>query len=718
MLRSTAVRMGLAVVASMLVLLPPAPILAAEVDCAGAGSLVTNGALDEAETRFRLLLEEDPSDACAQQGLGDVAGAWVARGAALAASSLNGPASEAYARALAVEPGNDAAAAGLAAIAAGASPEPTAAKDVFATARALRAAGFETEAREALGKAVEANPASTVPPDLDPVIPAPAREFGAGLAQVGPFIQNIGVAFGGAALVAVAVLLLIGYGWNAWRSTVRLGEFLNQAKEPKPDVQVASMIGAEFGVLRAEGGGPGLQFMSGPDQAVPALKDVAAIAPQLGGLAAIAALVPRRVSTVRGGLLPTGSRGAGIMVELTHRTGRTTASTSLWERQLLDAHPASAGDDEPAPDTDGATAKEGDDAPEAQLSGDTRRYLALAAASWAMFHLPWGRDGARQRQRILRTSDDMSYVHFRVGALAQELKQFTRARSSYTRALDKDPGNVGALFNIAILNVLEGEGENPQQAAVHSRSLDRLREALALLDQLEVDRYDRLWYRVRYNIAATHLHLSVLKDAYEVKQNHARCAREAALKLVVATAESIQEVEKPKKPAGLVTFLKVVEGAAVAVLADAVVRIDPVTQNARPKHPAAEAKRRQQLIDQLTTAREGIPADWLISYLGDPASLAPRVRYNLACYWSGRREFDAALTELRYGVEGGGAVEWAKLDPSLADLRVDRKEEFAAILRTAIDPNQPEPPRPTIEEMIRRGFHARLVKLRLRNAGG
>jgi len=55
-----------------------------------------------------------------------------------------------------------------------------------------------------------------------------------------------------------------------------------------------------------------------------------------------------------------------------------------------------------------------------------------------------------------------------------------------------------------------------------------------------------------------------------------------------------------------------------------------------------------------------------------------RARYNLACYYAGRHQYQSALSELRGALETAprDLVAWARDDPSLAGLRKEKKPEF------------------------------------------
>jgi hypothetical protein len=314
---------------------------------------------------------------------------------------------------------------------------------------------------------------------------------------------------------------------------------------------MSDLIQGELAALKEEGGGPWLRLLTTTDAAI----DVGSIESgggRLKDLGALLRLLPGRTRTVRLQLLPAGAMGQGIAVTIETSTNRVGATTTLWERRYARAAEFPA---DIAIDTEKTRA----------ASTEALECLGLAAAAWVAYQTLRASPSA-DRAGLL-TQQWESYALFRVGARMQFLGLATAARRLYLEALTDDPRNRGALFNLGVLDFQEGN----EQSAIDRLSV--VEEEIRRNPIPDAWRFDRLWYRTEYNIAAAEWNLAFRqgKPSPEVKSRVRRRIRD----LVEAADDAIDQLggadmlQTGSRYADLSRFLVDVRSAAIVIYSDA-----------------------------------------------------------------------------------------------------------------------------------------------------
>lgn len=343
----------------------------------------------------------------------------------------------------------------------------------------------------------------------------------------------------GFALV-VAALLLLTFLWRSRRRSLAIEDFTG----PNPEIAkgLSALVRTELHRLREEGAGVGLRFVEGPDKPISIPDEIKSLPGPLGGLAALAVLVPQRVQTLAGRVHPPGERGVGLTVSLLSGSRETRGSITVWEEEFGSGNEAEAS-----------------------------YRLAIAGAAWVAYQLV--KPGYRREHRALLTWDWQSYALFRVGAVCHEAGDTAAARSAYAKALDIDPLNRGALFNLATLDFAD------RCHAPAIARFDLVRAETERAGGATGHAYDRLWYRSTFNVAAAYLHERATQMYEPGLERPAACtlavdlgpALEAALDLVRTTTRTISRLEARRHrmshaERSLLGFLRVVESAGGVVL--------------------------------------------------------------------------------------------------------------------------------------------------------
>lgn len=388
--------------------------------------------------------------------------------------------------------------------------------------------------------------------------------------------------------------------------------------------------------------------------------------------------------TVDGKVLAKGQRGVGV--SLTIARGRhIIRTTTLWQLTYeLGSLPT---DDEKTP--------------------PPLDRLAIAGAAWAQYEwLGWLR--GQELRKSLGTDDWQSFAFLKVGCHTM-VHDASRdlAQALFAQAVDRDPENREALFNLA---VIDRRRDEPGQAI---ERLSRLAEALAPeqttatvartqardRDSLGREAFDRelLWYQATYNLAAAHVQRYL--ERYKPRDwpyndrdfiQAMRYARlvvrdiEFALRWHGLWGPVMSAAQKRRQPE-----LVAVEGPAIALLAG-LLAMGRSGQEITGR-PAAKACSRSAIITGAETA--GYSPDLLVEgfLMKDPRRASYRARYNLACYYSRlaamkgaggdqERLFTRALEELALAVETGDLTVFAETDSGLEQLRKAKPAPFRRVL--------------------------------------
>ncbi len=181
-------------------------------------------------------------------------------------------------------------------------------------------------------------------------------------------------------------------------------------------------------------------------------------------LSVLPSLWPPTVFTLRGELLYSAEKGAGMALRLL-KAGEVNTGITLWEEDF-----GSVGDEfDPA----------------------AHHRLADYAATWLFFN-------TAKRQMLLGTSDWRAYVCFQAGLHAADAGESGLARDMYVNALRIDTNLHAARLNLALLAPREQ----------YDLVTDSLKYATKNADQLDLTRY-----RAKYSLAAIQLELGDKKTA-------------------------------------------------------------------------------------------------------------------------------------------------------------------------------------------------------------
>jgi len=458
-----------------------------------------------------------------------------------------------YQRALGIDVEQPIALAGSDALDQPATPAPTSSPsplpDPMAIARALYAAGYDTEARAQVQKAIEADPFASIPPDLDRLGSWPAgaaRSTARDLWELALW-----------SVVLVILGLVITWLWRLRRPRgVDVAAFDTKAIDEKLGASLPKLIVGELSRMNEEGAGRSLGFVSGPDPKVELPADLVAEVPHGKVVAAILGLIPLRRAPYRveGVVQARGDRGYGITISIIDPAGAIKSQT-IWESEVDPLMPVTLDD-------------------KAQPAVVHR--LALAATAWLLYSLPG-------HTQLYLTDDWRSYMRFRLGAAWHEDGDDARARLMYDDALRSDPSNRGALFNIGVFETQPEADDVDDRLASYGRAIARFGLAAQHLEIAHNDAgtsvyLDRLWYRIVYNsvAAADHRWLD-LADTERTSDDRASDLRNLveprdALRVALAMTKAVTDryPENDANYGDLVRFLGQVQLAGAILLADVV----------------------------------------------------------------------------------------------------------------------------------------------------
>lgn len=414
-------------------------------------------------------------------------------------------------------------------------------------------------------------------------------------------------------------------------------------------------------------------------------------------LVALDWLLPRKRFTAVGVLQPDTGRGPGVTLTLQCGSASQALAT-LWASEL------------------GFTA-DGDETDQQRVW--RVRALARSAGMWVSYGVA---DSVTGYNSI--SDDAMSFVLFHQGIYWDDRNDRVKARRMYDQALERDEENAGALGNLGILalseenfggavNYLERSVRSLEQRArprrrrapteplagiskaidvppARPRAARRRRDAVIPRRRLGPIHRNPDWYRMKYNLAATHAHLRETGEAGETEN-----ARINALQLAVAasiTSRKLRRWPARRRHGGLMRFLDTTtDPSARILLVDILldereaVQFDPGDLESDPG----------DLVPQMRKALDRRDPAWLPSIIALLASvkrrreLSSRTHYNLGCVFtklarkqaeigaSGEESgaVDQAISEiataLRQADEAGRRqiIRTARRDPSLAFLK-------------------------------------------------
>jgi tetratricopeptide (TPR) repeat protein len=408
----------------------------------------------------------------------------------------------------------------------------------------------------------------------------------------------------------------------------------------------------------------GVNLVSGQAGVATALRDIGDISSEAKAAVAVinflTALLPRRRFVLTGELQPAGTEGAGISLELSQREGYEALIT-FW------AVPLGLG---------------------SAASADVYQHLVIAAAAWADHRMAAAVGGDD-----LLTGDPQSWSFFRCGVDAQRRGMEPRARMLYEQARVMDGDNVGALANLGIICRRRNEYEDAerylQQALEATENVNVLPK---LPGELNPD-----WYRIKYQLAA--LYTNWASDTEPEAQKRQRAETAASLATDLAT-HVLQAIQQPPSSGGIKATVpaKYVEKTLTPFLEGTIepsllVLVACTAIGAESDAPRTSFEERPKSDEVLSSLKSASLDPWqLIAYVEKGANHPPNAFFDLACFYTRVRDFDAASDRLMTAArdtpasERKALIEVAKNDPTLETLRA-RRPGLIPKLQELFDPD-------------------------------
>lgn len=417
----------------------------------------------------------------------------------------------------------------------------------------------------------------------------------------------------------------------------------------------------------------------------------------LAGLLTIARVLVRpETLTVRGTVVAPTDRGLGLSLVL-QKGRQVKATTTVWQDTYCPA-PSDARESKPA-DGDTATAL---------------RRLVVAGAAWTEFQLLAIRGDPRISR--LGTRNWESYALSVAAVDAEAYGARGQARELYAKALEQDPNNLPALFNLSVLNRRANEvthGVRKWKKDVHrKRALHQRRAIEGLHRVLEGSKGDAgsslfernpRWYQASYHLAVCRL-----MDAGDVTkgQTERRESLDLGLRagggLVHDLEGALVEFEAEGRTERVSTgarygelraaLLHEVEGPAIVVLATMLRELNRTNgvSAAQAQSPLDGAWRAQLVeeLGELSTGGEGpTPARLVEEYLPRTRGVRGyRTQYALACYYARISKAAIAAQHLQVALEWRELRRWAEVDPALTCLRKRWRDGFKHGISWATEP--------------------------------
>jgi tetratricopeptide (TPR) repeat protein len=264
---------------------------------------------------------------------------------------------------------------------------------------------------------------------------------------------------------------------------------------------------------------------------------------------------------------------------------------------------------------------------------------------------------------LLGTDDWKSYAYFQAGVEWELQGEKNKAQQLFLKALDQDPKNLGASFNLSVLDV---------QAEEYERALQRLKRVkrdawtMAYTWFSATPERTSVWYAALYQLATTYLYKSSLKRlSEEERQSILAQAREEANELTCTISDVLHNISRqPRTDAALRKYLERVQPMAEIVHAGIVI------------------------LSSSSSGEEKTNAELKVKKIENSAALGElshRTQYNLACFYSRlgmtteddtkkAEHYTVALCYLKSTLERSGTLaQWACKDPGLCGVREDNE---------------------------------------------
>jgi hypothetical protein len=461
-----------------------------------------------------------------------------------------------------------------------------------------------------------------------------------------------------------------------------------------------------------------LDAIAGGVKAAPAGGELAAALLRLGWW-----LLARGELQLSGRVLESEAAGPGLALTIATASGRTIERLTVWASEFEPMLGESS---------------------DKHAETDRLMCIATAGAVWTHFTILFDiwHLGEKDLRELLQTAVWRSYAFMQVGLEGKDHRGPDLTRALYARAVDADPYNSVAQFNLASLELDDAWFEDVRGAGL--LRLQRVHDELdgdKLLDwaprESPADRFEReralldrdpLHYQVAYKRGACKLNEDVLADSeLEVDQDgstaHKRlvpadagdlathlCDLEETLQVLHVCDSRRWPVAGSKAWRELRQMLSAVEGTMLVLWAMVAARVgradgtmwsaDELNEPGRlsgsdglsEPHVSSESDRagdhpdggaceqRSIVIERL---RKGtlVPGAAIHFARGNHVWRTSRTRLNLACWYADREMLSEALRELELGLECGGEMARRRMrDPQLRQVRAVCAEDWEKLL--------------------------------------
>ncbi|MFZ3382522.1 MAG: DUF4332 domain-containing protein [Candidatus Methanoperedens sp.] len=604
-------------------------------ECDVPNALLKAQLYNDALTNYTDLLNQNPNSSCAQKGIQDAQRFLTIKsyeiGQAYENASQFNEARIAYIETLKTYPNYIPAQEALEKVS----------DDKFAAVQTLANLGYYTEATARLKKVVEDNPGTKMPKDLDYL---PGRSI-----FLWGYIRNW-IEIWGQPLAEIVIFLLglyvLRYRIGPWMLGLFKIKWDIKEFNTAPDLDIGkgmmAMVEGSFMQIGKESGHEHLHLVSEEYQdlnKIPA--DIKAGSPHIMWASnLIEWIFPSKVIMISGYLEKPGIDGVGLTLSTVNSlTGEILGNITLWQKDY---------DTEIKP----IESTEGN-----KNLVSSYYYLVEPAAIWVFFQLNEQRRAGKDTEKftLLGTDDWKSYAHFQAGIRWQLEGKKDKARQQYVIAQNQDMNNYGALINLGYLDIEEKN---------YNRAIERLSKGIEMAEKSKNYPKERAWFVAMYQLAA----------AYHYKGRLLRKEPVCALQCI---EDAEKQCQKLLNKINEEKFLESIEPNASIMHASILIELAYLAPGEIDQNKKDDAEKKIKSIES------------------EYSKLAPRVRYNLACYYSivgdktkedeqKNNYYNKALDNLIYAIEGGGdLIQWAKIDPSLEGARKFKgtKEDFDKLIQ-------------------------------------
>lgn len=357
---------------------------------------------------------------------------------------------------------------------------------------------------------------------------------------------------------------------------------------------------------------------------------------------------PQNVITLSGFLQKQTRLGAGLTLVLTdNRTGKIIKNDTIWQYDF---------------DLDFTTSDEKEINPYYRL--------AELASIWAIYQME---NFIRPDKKFtaLGTADWKSYAYYQSGVHWMNEDNRKKARHQFARALNKDLRNYGALFNMGILDIDDGNYEKACVRLDMARELSeknyKCKQDIINKEQPGLD-FSRnpIWYKAMYQLAATYVYK---RNSENEKENFEK-AEETVRILVETVYSGIRYLKKYDEfRVFLISNIAYINSLYATILLE-------IGKETEAASIFDKCKDYQNKLDP-GIFKSGID---FVHSTNTPNYYF--VCYNLACYYSicGKKAINnekieayyKSIEQLEYAIEiEGSIIKLAKKYPSLRDIRED-----------------------------------------------